>query len=145
MAAQLDEEQKLDEIVERRKIDGSFLKLEVMQKVPEPVLQERRSQGKRVKKGEGSEREKKIVPGWSVEDMKEKPNIAVEEQDTEEMRKWRGLSQSEMDPLLEEFWREEWKRKSWTSRRSKRAKERPSEVGVPPWSGGGCAKTRNSE
>ena len=29
--------------------------------------------------------------------MKEKPNIAVEEEDTEEMRKWRGLSQSEMD------------------------------------------------
>ena len=28
--------------------------------------------------------------------MKEEPNVAVEE-DTEEMRKWRGLSQSEMD------------------------------------------------
>ena len=28
--------------------------------------------------------------------MKERPNIAVEE-DTEEMRNWRGLSQSEMD------------------------------------------------
>ena len=28
--------------------------------------------------------------------MQEEPNVAVEE-DTEEMRKWRGLSQSEMD------------------------------------------------
>ena len=36
------------------------------------------------------------VPGWSIEEMKEKPHIAVEE-DTEEMRKWRGLSHSEMD------------------------------------------------
>ena len=34
--------------------------------------------------------------------MKEKPNIAVVE-DTEEMRKWRGSSQSEMGPMLEEF------------------------------------------
>ena len=41
-------------------------------------------------------KEKKKVPGWSVEEMKEKPNIAVLE-DTEEMKKWRGLSQSEMD------------------------------------------------
>ena len=28
--------------------------------------------------------------------MREKPNVALEE-DSEEMRKWRGLSQSEMD------------------------------------------------
>ena len=41
-------------------------------------------------------KEKKIVPGWSIEETKEKPNIAVE-QDTEELSKWRGLSQSEMD------------------------------------------------
>ena len=46
--------------------------------------------------GKKSPKEKKKVPGWSIEEMKEKPNIAVEE-DTEEMRKWRGLSQSEMD------------------------------------------------
>ena len=32
-----------------------------------------------------------------MEEMREQPNIAVEV-DTEEMRKWRGLSQSEMDP-----------------------------------------------
>ena len=41
-------------------------------------------------------KEKKKVPGWSTEEMKGKPNIAVVE-DTEERRKWRGLSQSEMD------------------------------------------------
>ena len=34
--------------------------------------------------------------------MKEKPNIAVVE-DTEEVRNWRGSSQSEMGPMLEEF------------------------------------------
>ena len=48
MTAQSDAEQKLDEIVQRRRIDGSFLKLEVMQKV-QLVVQERRSQGKGVK------------------------------------------------------------------------------------------------
>ena len=40
--------------------------------------------------------------GWSSEKMKEKTNIAVVE-DSEEMRKWRGFSQSEMGPMLEEF------------------------------------------
>ena len=34
--------------------------------------------------------------------MKEKQNIAVEE-DTEEMRKWRGLSQCEMDLCWKKF------------------------------------------
>ena len=41
-------------------------------------------------------KEKKKVSGWSMEEVKEKPNIAVEV-DTEEMRKWRCLSQSEVD------------------------------------------------
>ena len=63
-----------------------------MQKVPELVVNERMSQGKRV----NNPKEKKKVPGWSIEEMKERPNIAVEE-DTEEMKKWRDLSQSEMD------------------------------------------------
>ena len=70
--------------------------------------------------------------------MKEKPNIAVVE-DTEEMREWRGSSQSEMglrwkklaarmeDEVLE-------------NTGSKKAKERPSEV-----EGGGRAETRNTE
>ena len=92
MAAQWDEEQKLEEIVERKRIEGNSLKLEVMQKVPELVVHERMSQGKRVK----GLKEKKKVPGWSMEEMKEEPHVVVLE-DTEEMRKWRGLSQSEMD------------------------------------------------
>ena len=29
--------------------------------------------------------------------------------------------------------------------RSSKAKKRPSEVGVPPWDGGGCATTGNTE
>ena len=40
---------------------------------------------------------------------------------------------------------EEWKRKSWKNKRSKKAQERPSEVDVPPWNGGGCAKIRKTE
>ena len=47
-AAQWDDEQQLEEILER-KMEGSCLKLEVMQKVPEPVVHERMSQGKGVK------------------------------------------------------------------------------------------------
>ena len=54
MAAQWEEEQKLEEIVERKRIEGNSLKLEVMQKVPELVVQERMSQGKGVE----SQREK---------------------------------------------------------------------------------------
>ena len=34
--------------------------------------------------------------------MREKPHIAMDV-DSEEMRKWRGLSQSEIGPMLEEF------------------------------------------
>ena len=40
-------------------------------------------------------KEKKKVSGWSMEEVKEKLSIAVEE-DTEEGKKWRGLSQSEI-------------------------------------------------
>ena len=63
--------------MERRRMEGSSLKVEVMQKVPELVVHERMSQGK------GSKRE-------------EERNVALVE-DTEEMRKWSGISQSEMD------------------------------------------------
>ena len=73
-------------------MEGSPLQLEVMQKVPELVVQERMFQGKGVK----GLKEKKKVQGWSVEEMKEKSNVTVVK-DTEEMRKWRSLSQSEMD------------------------------------------------
>ena len=87
MAAQWDDEQRLEEILKRRRMEGSPLQLEVMQKVPELVVQERMSQGK----GAKGLKEKKKVQGWSIE-----ANFAVVE-DTEEMRKWRSLSQSEMD------------------------------------------------
>ena len=42
-------------------------------------------------------KEKKKVPGWSIEEMKERPNIVVVE-DTEEMQRWRRLDWSEMEP-----------------------------------------------
>ena len=61
-------------------------------KVTELVVNERMSQGEKGK----DTKEKKKVPGWSIEEMKERPNIAVEE-DTEEMKRWRSLNQSEMD------------------------------------------------
>ena len=66
--------------------------MNAMHKVLALVANERMSQGKRVK----SSKEKKKVKGCSFEEMKEKPNIAVEEV-TGEMRKWRGLSQSDKD------------------------------------------------
>ena len=65
---------------------------EVMQKVPELVVYERLSQGKVGK----CTKEKKKVKGWSTEEMKGKPSSSLEEH-TEEMRKWRGKSQDEMN------------------------------------------------
>ena len=91
MAAQWDEEQQLKEILEQRRMEGSSLQLEVMRKVPGLVVHESVSQGKGVK----GVKEKKKVSGRSMGEMREKPNIAVEV-DTEEMRKWRGLSQREV-------------------------------------------------
>ena len=41
-------------------------------------------------------KEKKNVKKWSTEEMKGKPSSSLEE-DTEEMRKWRGMSQDGMD------------------------------------------------
>ena len=55
------------EFLERTRIEGSSLKLEVMPKVPELVVREHISQGKWVK----GRKEKKKVPGWSAEKMKE--------------------------------------------------------------------------
>ena len=46
MAEQWEKKQQLEEIVERRRMEGSSLKLDVMQKVPELVVNERMS-GKR--------------------------------------------------------------------------------------------------
>ena len=89
--AQWDEEQKLEDILEKRGMKGSSLKLEVMQKVPEPVVQERMSQGK----GAKGPKEKKKVQGWSIEEMKEKQMLLWWK--TEAVIKWRGLRQSEID------------------------------------------------
>ena len=69
-----------------------------MQKVPDLVVNERMSQGTRVTNPKDEEK----VPGWSTEEMKEKPNFAVEE-DTEEMNKWRELNQSEIDICLKKL------------------------------------------
>ena len=121
MAAQWDEEEKLEEILERRKMEGSSLKVEVLQKVPELVVHERMSQGKGVK----GRNEKKNVLGWSMEEMKEKTNVALVE-DTEEMRKWSVFSQSEMDLCWKNVEEE-----VWTSIRQKKAKERHAEVELP--------------
>ena len=73
-------------------MEGSFLKLDVMQRIPGLVVTERMSQGDKVK----TPKEKKKVPGWSIEEMKGRADIAVKE-DTEEMERWRSLNQSEMD------------------------------------------------
>ena len=54
-------------------MEASSLNLDAMQKVPELVVNERMSQGERLK----TPKEKKKVPGWSIEAMKERPNIAV--------------------------------------------------------------------
>ena len=89
---QMEEEQHLDDLIERRRMEGSSLKLDVMQKFPELVVNKRMSQGEQGK----ATKEKKKVPGWSFEEMKERPNIAVEE-DTVEMKRWRSLNRSEMD------------------------------------------------
>ena len=67
MAAQWDEEQKLEDILERRRMAGSSLQLEVMRKVPELVVHERVSQGQ----GVNCFREKKKVSGWSMEEVRE--------------------------------------------------------------------------
>ena len=73
----------MDDLIVRRRMEGSSSKLDVMQKVPELIVNKRMSQGK--KRGKDT-KEKKKVPGCSIEEMKERPNIAVEE-DTEEMKK----------------------------------------------------------
>ena len=58
MAEPWGEKQQLEGIVEGRRIEGSSLTLDAMRKVPELVVIERMSQGKRVK----SPKEKKKVP-----------------------------------------------------------------------------------
>ena len=98
-----------------------------MRKVPGLVVHDRMPQGKGVK----GFKETKKVSGWSVEEMRKKPNIAVEV-DTDEMRKWRDLSQSEMGLC--------WKNLAERMEESKKAKKRLSEAEVPFWNGKGWLK-----
>ena len=83
---------ELEETLEQRRMEGSSLQVDDMQKVPIFVVHERMSQGEKAK----CTKEKKKVKGWPTEEMKNKANILLEE-DTEEMRKRRGMSQDEMD------------------------------------------------
>ena len=56
----MDVDEKSEELLERRRMEGSSLQVEVMQKVPELVVHERMSQGEEVK----CTKEKKKVKGW---------------------------------------------------------------------------------
>ena len=71
MEVQWAEAEKLEEIVERRRVEGGSLQAEVMQKVPELVIYERMSQGHK-ETGSG---EKKKVKGWSAEEMTKKQEM----------------------------------------------------------------------
>ena len=90
--------------------------MDVIRKVPEVVVSERMSHGEKVK----DPKEKKKVPGWSIEEMKERPDMAVEE-NTDKIKRWRSLNESEID-YAGRIWLKEWKRKSWTSTKSKRVR-----------------------
>ena len=103
------------------------------------VVHERMSKGEKVK----CPKEKKKVKGWSTEEMKDKANSRFK-LDTEEMIKWRGLSQEEVEQCWKNLADKLWL-KFWTSRRSRIVKERPSEAEAFRWSGGRCAEARNTE
>ena len=81
MAAQWDEEQKLEEILVQREMEGSPGQFEVVRRVPELVVHERMSQGVRVK----GLKEKNVL-GWSLKELKEELSVA-EKEDAEEVRK----------------------------------------------------------
>ena len=78
MAAQWDEQQKLEDILGRRRMVGSPVQLEVVQNVHELFVHDPRNRGERNQR-------KKEVSVWSMEEKKEKLSIAVEE-DTEEVK-----------------------------------------------------------
>ena len=89
METQWAEAEKLEKSLEQKRMEGSSLKAEVMQKVRELVVHERLSQAEEVR----GTKEKKKVKGWSNEEVKDKPNSLLKE-DTEGMRKWRGGSKA---------------------------------------------------
>ena len=63
MAAQWDEEQKLEEMLVRRRMDGSPVQFEVMQNILEVFVHERMSQGIRVKEIKEKEESVRMVYG----------------------------------------------------------------------------------
>ena len=125
---------RLEGIVERRRMEGSSLQLDVMQQVLELVVHERMSQSRGVK----GLKEKKKVSGWSAEEMREKPNIAPEEDD-EEVRKWRGPSQSEIGQCWKNL-AERMEEDVFDKNGAKESKSEASEVEGLFWNGGVCAK-----
>ena len=112
--------------------------MDVIRKAPELVVNERMLQGQRVK----NTKAKKEVPGWSTEEMVERPSVAVEE-DTEEMKSWRCLNQSEMDLCWKKLAERMEEEVMETSTRSKRTREEPLKVEVTPWNGEEYAETRD--
>ena len=113
-----------------RWIEGDSLKLEYMRKAPELVVHERMSQGDR----ERGLKEKKRVPGWSAEEMKEKPNNDI-------LRKWRCFNQSEMD----QCWRnlaEGTEEEVLNMYKVEERKKSFSEVEVLFWNGGVVRKSK---
>ena len=70
----------MEEILKRRRMEGSSVQLDVMQNALELFVHERMSQGI----GAKGIKEKKKVLGWSMEEMKEKLSIAVAEDTGEE-------------------------------------------------------------
>ena len=95
------------------------------------------SQGEKVEKP----KEKKKVPGWSIEGMKERPDIAVEEH-TEEMKRWRSPNQSGMD-LCWKSLADRMEEEVLENTKSKRARKGPSKAEVTLWNGEEYAETRD--
>ena len=73
--------------------------------------------------------------------MKDEANSLLEEE-TEEVRTWRGLNQEEMDQCWKSL-AERMVMKFWTSTRSRTAKERLTEAGAPRWNGGVYEEAKN--
>ena len=69
--------------------------------------------------------------------MKERPNIAVEE-DPEEMKSLSWI-------YVGRIWLKRWKRKSWTSTKSKRARKEPSKAEAAHWNGEECKEVKKTE
>ena len=93
------------------------------------------SQGERVK----NPKEKKKVKGWSIEEVKERSDVAVEE-DTEEMRRWRSLNQSETN-LCWKILAEREEEEVLDKYKVENTKKILLQGEVTPWNGKGYAKT----